>query len=266
MSGIPAEARPCAVHQLEITTRCNFSCFYCAGRDMPQQDMPWERFTAIVDAIPGGGATVSLQGEGEPSLHPRFWDMAAHVLGRGHEPTTILNGSRVDAPRIARHFPKVAVSVDTLDEAVAERIGRHNLPKVLAHLDSLVEAMGAGRIGIMTVHMGQPIDDLVAWVRERGFAYHVVQPLQPKADYGQRYKVKPPQALRAVARGCQFLSGDIMRFYPLQGPTLPCCFIKDARGIESIDGLRQTLAEGRVPFGCVGCRHLREQAPDTDAD
>lgn len=102
-------------YQLEITTRCNFDCFYCAGRDMPQQDMAWDTFVRIVDRIPGRGSMVSLQGEGEPSLHPKFEAMAQHVATRGHQAYTILNASRIDAERLSRLFPTVGISVDTLD-------------------------------------------------------------------------------------------------------------------------------------------------------
>ena len=51
--------------QIEITTRCNFDCFYCAGRLMRQGDMPYETFTWLIDqhiakyGVPG---VVSLQG------------------------------------------------------------------------------------------------------------------------------------------------------------------------------------------------------------
>jgi|UPI000647F479 MoaA/NifB/PqqE/SkfB family radical SAM enzyme len=245
-------------HQIEITTRCNFQCFYCAGRDMAQRDMPWERFEGIVERIGGAGATVSLQGEGEPSMHPRFWDMVAHVIARGHVPYTILNGSRIDLAQVAKHFPVIAVSIDTLDDAVAERIGRPNLRKVLHHLAEMVLVMGPQRIEIMSVDVGQPLGALRQWARETGFRKHVVQPLQPKADYGRRYRVQPPRPLRRpVPMSCRFIEGDAVRYYTLDGLVLPCAFIKDPTGIESIEGLKAMLGRGEVPVGCSGCVHLR---------
>ena len=256
--------------QLEITTRCNFACFYCAGRDMPQQDMAWDTFTGIVDSIAQPGSTVSLQGEGEPSLHPQFWDMVAYVHTKRHQPYTILNGSRVDVQRISRRFPQIGISLDTLDAAVAEKIGRFNLAKVLANLEELCAAMGPQRIVIMTVDLGQPLNDLRAWVQQRSFASHVVQPLKTKADYARRYEkllvrapatavvdAKTTSSPAATPRTCRFLHQDLMRYYTCNGLALPCCFIKDTQGIESIAGLRTALGQGRVPKGCAGCDELR---------
>jgi wyosine [tRNA(Phe)-imidazoG37] synthetase (radical SAM superfamily) len=68
--------------QLEITTRCNFDCYYCAGRLMRQGDMPYDTFTALIDrhiATYGLPKVVSLQGEGEPTLHHDFLRMAEFV-------------------------------------------------------------------------------------------------------------------------------------------------------------------------------------------
>lgn len=258
--------------QLEITTRCNFSCWYCAGRAMPQQDMAWSTFTAIVDAIAQPGGTVSLQGEGEPTLHPRFWDMAQYVRGKGHVPYSIVNGSRIDAGRTAQMFPRIGISVDTLDAGIAEQIGRHNLPKVLANLDALCAAMGPQRIVVMTVDLGQPLAALKAWVRQRGFGSHIVQPLMRKGDYAKAYPQAQPQPVTWHAKPlgaapgpqtCQFLHQDAMRYYNWSGLALPCCFIKDTQGIESIEGLRSLLAQGHVPAGCAGCRELKPVALTT---
>jgi hypothetical protein len=182
-------------YQLEITTRCNFSCFYCAGRSMPQQDMEWRTFEAIVDGIPRLGSMVSLQGEGEPSLHPGFYDMAEYVAARGHRPYSIL---------------------------------------------------------------GQPLDALRAWVKDRGFGNHVVQPLERKDDYAKRYVVTPPRRLHPPGPStCRFLAQNVMRFYTWKGQELPCCFIKDTSGIASIPELKRSLESGSTPPGCSGCRELR---------
>lgn len=67
---------------------------------MPQRDMAWDTFTGIVDAIAQPGATASLQGKGEPTRHPRFWDRVAYVHHKHHQPYSIINGSRVDVPGI----------------------------------------------------------------------------------------------------------------------------------------------------------------------
>lgn len=257
--------------QLEITTRCNFSCFYCAGRDMQQQDMTWETFTNIIDALPlhhplSQPTTVSLQGEGEPSLHPQFWEMVDYVRHKGHVPYTIVNGSRLDPVRIAHSFPRIGISLDTLDPAVAEKIGRHNLSKVLANLEALCMAMGPQRIVVMTVNLGQPLDDLRTWVKQRGFGDHIVQPLRGKQDYAKRYgrHTTQPDAPPIVApppsrqpQTCRFLQQDRMRYYTWDGQELPCSFIKDTQGIPSVTGLRTMLSEGHVPPGCAGCRELK---------
>lgn len=254
--------------QLEITTRCNFSCSYCAGRDMSQQDMAWGTFSTIVDNLSRqySRCTVSLQGEGEPSLHPLFWRMADYVIANGHIPYSILNGSRIEAARIASTFPRIGVSLDTLDLGVADRIGRHNLPKVMSNLEELVAAMGPARITVMTVDLGQPLGPLRAWVRARGFGRHVIQPLASKDDYAKSYSpavsaAVPLQRLSAPRpSSCRFLESDLMRFYTWNGQQLPCCFIKDTTGIGSIPELKQSLARGEVPFGCSGCQELRSTA------
>ncbi|MHB8815045.1 MAG: radical SAM protein [Steroidobacteraceae bacterium] len=127
--------------QFEIITRCNFDCFYCAGRAMPQGDMPFATFTELLDqhiARHGPPTIVSLQGEGEPSLHHDFFPMAERVRAVGSTPYTITNGTYKHPDRFAGLFPRVGVSIDTLDASVASQIGRYNLPRVLEFVEALV--------------------------------------------------------------------------------------------------------------------------------
>lgn len=241
--------------QLEVTTHCTFTCFYCAGRDMPQRHMGWPVFQHILAGIPAGPHTVSLQGEGEPTLHPRFWDMVAAVRGRGFSPTTITNGYEIDAARIAVELPDVAVSLDTVDEAEATRIGRLKLPRVLANVERLLAAMGPGRMRIMTVDYGQDLSALRDFLRARGLKQHVVQPLQTKDDYARRYPERRPVAGRYHYR-CRFLLAPAMRYYDIAGRELPCCFIKDVSAYTSIAALAAALESGAVPPPCAGCREI----------
>ena len=160
-----------------------------------------------------------------------------------------------------------------LDAAIAEKIGRYNLLKVLANLEALCAAMGPQRIVIMTVDLGQPLKTLRAWTQQRNFANHIVQFPKTKADYARRYEkllVRAPAANgvgapatsthAAIPLTCRFLHQDLMRYYTCSGLALPCCFIKDTEGIESIAGLRNSLQQGHVPNGCAGCDELRPGA------
>ncbi|WP_295174106.1 MULTISPECIES: hypothetical protein [unclassified Variovorax] len=86
---------------------------------MNQQDMAWKKFSAIIGTLSMqcSHCTVSPQDKGEPSLHPLFWRMADYVIANGHTPYSILNSSRIEATRIANKFPRMGISLDTLDLA-----------------------------------------------------------------------------------------------------------------------------------------------------
>jgi MoaA/NifB/PqqE/SkfB family radical SAM enzyme len=108
--------------QIEITTKCNFECFYCAGRHMKQENMGLALFDDILKRLGSFPLTVSLQGEGEPTAHPQFWTMIDRLIDLGHRPYIITNASLIDAHQAALKFQTIDVSLDTLDEAEAHRI------------------------------------------------------------------------------------------------------------------------------------------------
>ena len=250
--------------QIELTTICNFGCHYCAGRHMPQRHMDESVFNRILDSlVPDAGMTVSLQGEGEPMLHPRFWAWIDAIKSKGFRAYTITNGSRIDPDRCARELVSIGVSIDTLDPAEAERIGRHNLPKVLRHFEALLRAMGPDRVVVHTVHYGQALEPLIADLKSRGLRQHIIQPLQVKDDYARRYPKAPMLQSRIAVRPeitlfrCGFLDAPRMRYFNIDGIEMPCCFIKDATVYRSADDLRRTSASKTIPAACSGCRELR---------
>lgn len=246
--------------QIEITTHCNFTCFFCAGRDMPQRHMDMATYQAVLDRIPPGQHVVSLQGEGEPMVHPDFWTMVVRLRERGWIPYAITNGSRIDVEKLATMMPRIAFSLDTIDPAEAERIGRKHLDKVLDNLDRLLARIGPQRITIMTVDYGQPLRALIRYVQARGIMDHIVQPLQMKDDYRLRYPDRPVPPKSYTYR-CRFLEHPQQLFFDLDGGLFPCCYIKNPAGYESPAQLRALLDQHEVPACCRGCREILAAVP-----
>ncbi len=243
--------------QIEITTRCNFDCFYCAGRLMPQDDMPWETFVSLIErhiARNGRPDTVILQGEGEPTLHPDFFRMAQWLSEQGIAIYSITNGSYRQPERFIGLFSRLGVSLDTLDEAQAHKIGRHRLPRVL----DFIHAAGPHlELSIHSVANGEQTNRIAAWCQQQGYR-HIVQPLQGKPDYARRYL---PQPLPVANGGfcCPFLSSPRLRYYTVAGIEMPCCFIKDVSVYSGLQSL-QELNGGRVwPACCVGCWYGKDR-------
>ncbi len=174
----------------------------------------------------------------------------------GYAPYTITNGTRIDCARFNEVFPTVGYSIDTINPDEAELIGRHNLKKALSNLDALIDSMGAHRIIVHSVHYGQDINPLRAYLNERKVR-HLIQPLQVKDDYVKTYRVPLAGQVRQEAGySCPFLKQKLMRYFNINGLELPCCFIKDASEFISEDHLRSSLSEKKVPKPCQGCREL----------
>ncbi len=242
--------------QIEVTTVCNFSCFYCAGREMPQRHMHPALFDRILASLPRARLTVSLQGEGEPTVHPYFWDMVEKVARSGKRPYTITNGSNIDIRRAARQFPQIGFSLDTLDGDEADRIGRFRLSGVLRNLEQLVAAMGRRGVIIHSVDYGQPLEALRNYVRSLGIDRHVVQPIQSKADYGKRYPGLADIGSEKYHFRCRYVFRPSMRYFDVNGRMMPCCLIKDAGTYVSIDHVRTQLEQQTIPDCCAGCREI----------
>jgi MoaA/NifB/PqqE/SkfB family radical SAM enzyme len=242
------------IAQFEITTRCNFDCFYCAGRLMRQGDMPYETFTALLErhaAAHGIPDIVSLQGEGEPTLHHDFFRMAEFARDMGSCPYTITNGTHKHPERFVGLFPRVGVSVDTLDEAVARKIGRYNLPRVISFIEAL-----ASHLTVVVHSVGHPTHTppIASWCRQNGYA-HVIQPLQTKPDYALRYLPRRTEPVSRRPFSCLYLEHPRMRYYSLDGTEFPCCFIKDATVYDGMSNLLHHQQSGTRPKCCTGCRH-----------
>lgn len=75
------------VVELQINNTCNLTCKYCWTHAPGNQahfdkgyHFPWERFVGIVkDSVELNVDEMHLTGSGEPTMHPKFRDMARHL-------------------------------------------------------------------------------------------------------------------------------------------------------------------------------------------
>lgn len=121
--------------QIEPSTRCNFTCGFCAGRHLPQVDLDFDRFRILVNKLENP-LHIELQGEGEPLLHPDFFAMVAYLRERfpAVKISTITNGSLFNEDNIARilaaGIDSLMISLESADEEVFQSIRGGKLERV----------------------------------------------------------------------------------------------------------------------------------------
>lgn len=188
--------------QIEPTTRCNYTCGFCAGRHMPQQDMKLETFASFIDQVEDLEA-IELQGEGEPLLHPQFFDMIA--LAREKFPqlevSMISNGSMFTTENIEKildhGIARIFISVESVKDEDFQRIRGGKLDRVRRGIRHLIaerdqRALKKPFIGLAVTVLRSTASELHAGIpafyRELSLDGGInIQPLQAMPQYAALY-------------------------------------------------------------------------------
>lgn len=125
---------------IEITSRCNLLCTTCL-RDINNKssDMELEFFASLVEQAKAFGPRILSLTGGEPTIHPRFLDMARVVIESGFRLRVITNAFRPDPlfalaadADLRKGVDHIALSLDGASESVHDTIrGRGSYRKVL---------------------------------------------------------------------------------------------------------------------------------------
>jgi len=200
--------------QIEPTTRCNYICGFCAGRHMEQQDLPLDDFKHLLDSI-DGIKHIELQGEGEPLLHPHFFEMVSYAKERSPNAdiSFITNGSLFTKENIARiinaSIHTILVSIESPREEEFQRIRGGKLSRVIRGIKELVEQKNSVnsslKIGFAVTILKQTVEHL----SEIGELYQelkldggiVLQPLQSMECYTQYYNTDLRESIPTAADG-----------------------------------------------------------------
>jgi radical SAM protein with 4Fe4S-binding SPASM domain len=133
---------------LKITNRCNLECSYCYAASGPAKvrgELTTEEWRDAIDQIAGlaaEGSKIHFTG-GEPMIRSDLEELAGYAKARGFPTTLITNGGLLtpdNAPRLARLFESIQVSLDGDEDVHDKNRGRGSWKKARRAIRLLQEA------------------------------------------------------------------------------------------------------------------------------
>jgi len=112
---------------IEITTRCNLKCRFCARAMCKREarDMDQASFRRIIDLLPNA-CRVTLVGLGEPLLHPHILDIIEIASSQGRRTGLVTNAMCLDADLsrglVESGLQSITFSIDAPNQELASRI------------------------------------------------------------------------------------------------------------------------------------------------
>ena len=166
--------------QIEPVGQCNLRCQMCPIQFRkegppygPLAFLAFDDFTQLVEGF-GDIDELQLQGLGEPTMHPRFFDMVAWASARGIRVSTNSNltlwSERRARQCVESGLAALHVSLDAAGSELYERIRRGgHFGKLIRNLRRVMEARRALHsplhVRVVTVLMRQNLHELPAIVR-----------------------------------------------------------------------------------------------------
>ena len=158
----PTAGRPHRVY-VALTNHCNRSCPWCSTCSSPA-GTTWMSDEAFRAALPAdGGFQVQLEG-GEPTLHPRFWELVAIARAEARCDRLVLCTNGVVLPRAA---VRLRAFVERLGAPLTLKLSvNHHLldrdPGLLALSTLLAEtfdALDGDRLLVLNVRLRRGVED-----------------------------------------------------------------------------------------------------------
>lgn len=228
---------------------------------MEQQDIRKEDFATVLANAPTI-RTIALVGEGEPLVHPDFFEMASMAVAQGKKVVIISNGSLLNDANVKKLCESgvayVSISIDSTDPArfARSRING-NLAEVLRNIQRLRAFRDANGYrypkiaikGTLFDYSEGELLDIVTLAREHGAEFfESFQPLNAKQSYVDIYPEENRGQLAYLARVSRAIIRDSGRARQVLRPAEE--FLAE-EGIEfggpgRANGLRQNCDEQYV--------------------
>ena len=129
----------------EITRQCNLHCAYCrvdAGL-IQKDELNTKQVLAVIDELKNNNFGHLKFTGGEPLIRKDFWEIVKYAHQKGFKVSLISNGLLIDE-RVLVFLKKyifiVGISLDSTDEEINQKLGRHNFELVMKNIQKLVKA------------------------------------------------------------------------------------------------------------------------------
>jgi MoaA/NifB/PqqE/SkfB family radical SAM enzyme/esterase/lipase len=136
---------------IEITTRCNFRCKYCARGNIHKDgmDMEIETFRRILDLLPHA-YRITIVGLGEPLLHPRITEFIEIAKSLKRRVGLVTNASLLDSVMskelISAGLDLIAFSLDTVSQDLANCVRKGtDVDQVIDNIRQFIRIANAAR-------------------------------------------------------------------------------------------------------------------------
>lgn len=134
---------------IEITTRCNFKCAFCAREhiNLQEQDMTLAEFETILTLIPEA-YKIRIVGLGEPLLHKQIADFIQCAKNHNKHVGIVTNAQLLTQQKgrdlIQAGLDEITFSIDSTDTEIAQQIRRgSNIPKIIDNIKNFLDLDGS---------------------------------------------------------------------------------------------------------------------------
>ena len=175
--------------EMHLTDNCNLCCPWCTDRDLHGDGavLTYEKVCELMRIFAQSGTGVTLEGGGEPTVHPDFHRIVDYGYQNNVYLGLITNGT-VDISQSINKFSWVRISLDSSnrEEYIVEK-GRNVFDKVMANLKKYAEIrdnrkcfLGIGYV--LTKRNYSDIDNIVEQLDMLGVDYIYFRPVEEAPD------------------------------------------------------------------------------------
>ncbi|HOK41854.1 MAG TPA: radical SAM protein [bacterium] len=174
--------------ELSLTNECNQKCIWCSDYELRNRlpgTLKKEVIFNLVDDLKIGGTKgITIEGGGEPTLHPDFIEIINYIYDKGLGVGLITNGVILNYEDILHKFDWIRISLDAANSNEYKKLkGTNNFDTVINNIKKIAQKTNVCGIGyIITQDNINHLEELTIILKEIGVKYIHFRPVIDNPD------------------------------------------------------------------------------------